>query len=88
MVVFGSTVTTWSAYSLCLRAKKAGAKLIVVGRGQSRADDIVDLRIAGGLSELSRSIAFEVCDIDVDNVLTDRRQTKPEAEVDKVLETV
>jgi NAD-dependent SIR2 family protein deacetylase len=65
LVVFGSTVTTWSAYSLCLLAKEAGAKVVLLGRGETRADAIADVRVSGALSELCTSLAVEVCGVDV-----------------------
>jgi NAD-dependent SIR2 family protein deacetylase len=65
LVVFGSTVTTWSAYSLCLLAKEAGAKVVLLGRGETRADAIADVRVTGALSELCTSLAVEVCGVEV-----------------------
>lgn len=43
--VLGSTLTTYSAFSLVLRAKKNGAKVVAVNYGSTRADDLIDLKL-------------------------------------------
>lgn len=50
LVVVGSSVTTYSAYSLVLRAKEAGKAVVVLNHGPGRGDAIVDLLVDGELT--------------------------------------
>lgn len=60
MVVVGSTLTTWSGYSLALRAKEAGRPVVVIGVGGTRADHISDLRVEGQLESVLPALLSEI----------------------------
>lgn len=60
MLVIGSTLMTWSGYSLALRAKEAGKPLVVIGVGETRADGIADIRIEGRLEDVLPSLLHEI----------------------------
>lgn len=50
LVVVGSSITTYSAYSLVLRAKEAGKSVVVLNRGPGRGDAVVDLLVDDDLT--------------------------------------
>lgn len=60
LVVVGSSVTTYSAYSLVLRAKEAGKKVVVLNFGPGRADGIADLLVEGELSSVLPGVVREM----------------------------
>jgi NAD+-dependent protein deacetylase sirtuin 4 len=60
VLVCGSTVTTYSAYSLVTRAKEAGCTVAIVNYGETRADHLADLKIQASLSDVMRRVAREL----------------------------
>jgi NAD+-dependent protein deacetylase sirtuin 4 len=59
VLICGSTVTTYSAYSLVRRAKEAGGKVAIVNYGETRADSLADLKIEANLSDTLVRVAQE-----------------------------
>ena len=45
LLVVGSSVMVYSAYRLVRAAKENGAKIIIVNVGETRADDLCDLKV-------------------------------------------
>lgn len=45
LLVVGSSLMVWSAYRLAVAAKEAGAKLVIVNVGTTRADALADLKV-------------------------------------------
>jgi NAD+-dependent protein deacetylase sirtuin 4 len=60
VLVCGSTVTTFSAYSLVKRAKEAGCAVAIVNFGETRADNLADLKIQANLSNALCRVAGEL----------------------------
>lgn len=46
LLVVGSSVMVYSAYRLVRAAKENGAKIAIVNVGETRADDLCDLKVA------------------------------------------
>jgi NAD+-dependent protein deacetylase sirtuin 4 len=60
VVIVGSSVTTYSAYSLVKRAKEAGKTVCVLNYGPGRADRLADMLVAGALTHVLPAIAEEM----------------------------
>jgi len=57
MLVVGSSLYVWSAFRLVKAAKAAGAKLAIVNVGQTRADDMADLKVEALAGEVMARLA-------------------------------
>lgn len=52
LVVAGSSLTVWSGYRFALRASELQKPIAIVNFGQTRADDLATLRVAGRCGDL------------------------------------
>lgn len=57
LVVLGSSLTVMSGLRFVRRAVELSIPTVVVNRGPTRADDLVDLRVQAGCSEFARRLA-------------------------------
>lgn len=60
LLIVGTTLATHSAYRLAKDASQAGKPVILVNRGPTRADEIIDTRVGLSCSEVMSSVATEV----------------------------
>lgn len=60
LLVAGSSLTVFSGYRFVRRAAALGVPVAIVNRGPTRGDDLADVKVEGGCSELLTLLACEL----------------------------
>ncbi|WP_407685803.1 NAD-dependent protein deacetylase [Mycobacterium sp. HUMS_1102779] len=60
LLVAGSSLTVFSGYRFVRRAAALGIPVAIVNRGRTRGDDLADVKVEGGCSELLTLLACEL----------------------------
>lgn len=61
LLVLGSTVTVFSSYRIVLQAKELNLPIAIVNIGQTRADDLVTLKISTRCGDILPSVSKIIC---------------------------
>ncbi|XP_047511551.1 NAD-dependent protein deacylase Sirt4 [Pieris napi] len=59
--VLGSSLTVYSSYRIILQAKEEGKKIALLNIGPTRADDIVDIKVATKCGDILSEICSQIC---------------------------